>query len=428
MQIRRPLRSAAQIARLAVLLAVERAHTGAVFVPFGRRFHADPYSQYARLRERDPLHRSVALQGWVFSRYAEVHAILRDPRFSNDTSLQPGFGRVREDLIAAGVVDPAIPRVSNLLELDPPEHTRLRTLVSKAFTPRAVERMLARAEAIVDEQLDAVAARGEMDVIRDLATPLPVIVIAEMLGIPSEDRERLKHWSNEMVLSVGAAGFSNRVRSARAGNEFREYLEALGAERRREPRDDLLSALLAAEEEGDRLSEAEVYMMIGLLMIAGNETTTNLIGNGTLALLRNPEQLARLRDDPERIAPTAVEELLRYDSPVQATARYPREDFEFAGMPIRRGQVVVVLLASANRDEAQFEHADRLDVGRADNRHLSFGQGVHFCLGAQLARMEARIALSALVRRFPDLRLATDDVEWRANTVLRGLRALPVRV
>ena len=426
MGIRRQLREIAQLSRISVMLGVERLTTGVAYIPRGKKYHADPYPAYRRLRERDPVHRTRALGGWVFTRHADAQAILRDLRFSNDTTLQPGSGRVRRDLIEAGVIDPNEPRVFNLLEIDPPEHTRLRKLVNKAFTTRAVADLRPRAEKIVEERLDTIAARGEMDVIRDLASPLPLIVIAEMLGIPTDEREQLKHWSDEMVRSVGSPSFDDTLRATRAVREFRQYLAGVVAERRREPREDLLSALLAVEDEGDRLSEGEVYMLIGLLMVAGNETTTNLIGNGTLALLRNPDQLARLRDDPG-LAPTAVEELVRYDSPVQVTVRFAREEIALAGRRIQPRQLVGVVLGAANRDPEQFENPDRLDLGRSENHHLAFGHGTHFCLGAQLARMESQVAFTALAQRFPDLRLAGDELEWKDNAVLRGLRALPVR-
>lgn len=426
MTLRHRIRGVAQIARIAALLGYERVVRGVAYVPLGRRYHADPYPAYRRLRERDPIHRS-ALGLWVFTRHADILTILRDLRFSNDTTLQPGYGQARRDLIAAGVVDPEEPRVLNLLEVDPPEHTRLRTLVNKAFTPRAVEALRPRAEKLVEERLDAIVGRGEVDLIRELASPLPLVVIAEMLGIPTEDRAQLKHWSDEMVRGVGTPDFDDRVRAARAGRAFRRYLEGIVALRRAEPRDDLLSALLGVEEESDRLSEPEVYMLIGLLMVAGNETTTNLIGNGALALLRSPDQLARLRADPG-LAASAVEELVRYDSPVQVTVRMAREAFEFEGCRFERGQLAALVLGGANRDPERFEAPDTLDLGRRDNAHLAFGHGTHFCLGAQLARMEAQVAFTGLAQRLPNLRLATDAPEWGDNTVLRGLRALPVRV
>jgi cytochrome P450 len=429
MRLKTQLRQAYGLGRIGALLAMERLLQGVVYLPFGKRYHADPYPAYRKLRERDPVHRSHAIPGWVFTRYDDVEAILREPRFSNDTNLQPNSGRAREELIAAGLVDPAEPRVLNLLELDPPEHTRLRTLVGKAFTPRAIEALRPRAVQIVEEQLDAVAGNREMDLMADFASPLPVIMIAEMLGLPVEDRAQLKLWSDDMARSVGSPNFDDLAGATRAGNEFRAYLAGLVEERRKEPRDDLLSTLLAVEEEGDRLTEREVFMLIGLLMVAGNETTTNLIGNGTVALLRNPDEFAKLRDDPGLVT-SAVEELVRYDSPVQVTVRFVKEEMTFAGQVMKRHQLAAVVLGAANRDPEHFDEPDRLDLARLDNRHLAFGHGTHFCLGSQLARMEAQVAFEAIATRLPDLKLADDplgSLDWGDNVVLRGLRSLPVR-
>jgi len=279
---------------------------------------------------------------------------------------------------------------------------------------------------IVAEHVERLAPSGEMDLIADFASSIPVIVIAEMLGVPAEDRARFRHWSEEIVRTLGISSVEDARASARAGRELRAYFESIAAERRQNPKDDLLSALLQAEEEGDRLSWDEVVGTLILLLLAGNETTTNLIGNGMLALLRNPEQLEALRADPE-LTDSAVEELLRYDGPVQATSRITLEDVEIRGTKIPALTELIALIGSANRDPDQFSDPDVLDVHRSDNRHLAFGFGIHFCLGSNLARYEGRTAIRALVDHFPGMKLATDHVEWRRNPILRAALRLPVR-
>ncbi len=409
------------------ILAVERVQTGATFYPTGERFYADPYTMYRRLRERDPVHRSRLINGWILTRHADVSAVLRDPRFLADERKQAGYEKFRARAIKQGIIEPDEPDTISMLRADPPDHTRLRALVSRAFTPRTVEGLRGRVEAIVAEHLDTVADQGGMDVIAALAYPLPVIVIAEMLGIPAEDQARLKHWSDEMVRGMGMSTPEDDRRSRQARREMRAYFEGVASARRREPREDLLSALLAAEEQGDRLSTDELYETVELLLVAGHETTTNLIGNGLLALLRDRDQLELLRRDPSLIE-RAIEELLRYDSPVQATTRIVPEDIPFDGHVFRAGQQVALLLGAANRDPEQFADPDRLDVTREDVRHVSFGHGIHFCLGSPLARLEAPIAFRALLERFPEMRL--DDTitpRWKDNMILRGLQQLPVR-
>lgn len=408
------------------LVGLERLQTGAVFFPAGRRFYEDPYPMYRRLRERDPFHRS-RLVGWVATRYEDVVEILRDSRFSADDRKRPDYERNRARLVRAGIVDADDVQEPSMLRSDAPDHTRLRGLVSRAFTPRAVERWRKRIEGTTEELLDRLPRGGRVDVMSALAGPLPVIVIAEMLGVPREDQARFKHWSDEVVRSMGMSSFDDLRRSRAAWRELRGYLEGIAAERRREPRDDLLSALLSAEEQGDRLSLDEVFSTCNLLLVAGNETTTNLIGNATLALLRHPDQLERLRGDAA-LTPHAVEELLRWDSPVQYTSRIALEPVEIAGERVEAGQEVILVLGAANRDPEHFPAPDVLDLGRQDIRHLSFGHGVHFCLGAQLARLEGEVAIGALVRRFPDLCLDDSAPRWRANPILRGLERLPVRV
>jgi cytochrome P450 len=427
MPFKERLSTATQMAMFGALLAAERLQTGVTFNPMRRSFRVDPYPAYRRLQENDPFHRSRAVNGWVLTRHADISAVLRDTRFGSDARKTPRFKKMQEQRIAAGEVTREEADAQSMLGLDPPDHTRLRSLVSKAFTPRAVEALRPRVEQLVDEMVERAAAKGTFDVIREIAYPLPVIVIAEMLGIPPEDREQFKHWSDEIALSVGMANLDEERRARDAQRALREYIIPILQERRREPREDLLSALVAAEEQGDKLSLMEMYNTIGLILVAGNETTTNLIGNGLLALLQYPDQLDRLRSNPETIG-TAVEELLRYDSPVQGTSRHVSEDAEVNGHPVKAGQELLLFLAAANRDPEQFRDPDTLDIGREDNKHLSFGNGIHYCLGAPLARIEGPAALNALVQRFPNLRLASDKLDWGDNIVLRGLRELRVRV
>jgi cytochrome P450 len=316
-----------------------------------------------------------------------------------------------------------------MLDRDPPDHTRLRGLVSKAFTPRVVEALRPHIQTIVDGLLDRVRGAGKMDLVEDFAYPLPVIVICEMLGVPLEDRERFKTWGLDIARGLDAIWLPPDSdvarRSVAARHELAEYFRDLIGRRRTEPRADLLSGLIAAEEAGDKLSEEELLATCILLLVAGHETTVNLIGNGTLALLRNPDQLERLRRQPDLIG-AAVEELLRYDGPVQRTARIPSEDVVIGGRTIPKGEMVMPFMGAADRDPAQFPDPDRLDIARADNRHLAFGWGIHFCLGAPLARVEGQIAIGTLVRRLPDLALATERPEFRQSLTLRGLSSLPV--
>jgi hypothetical protein len=314
-----------------------------------------------------------------------------------------------------------------MLSSDPPEHTRLRGLVSKAFTFKAVEQLRPRIQQIVDELLDDVQAKARMDIIWDLAYPLPVIVIAELLGVPSEQRDTFKRWSDDIVATLGGpmAAPETRERGRQSAIEMADYFRTVIAERRKSPKNDLLSGLVAAEERGDFLSEDELIATCILLLAAGNETTTNLIGNGTLALLRNPDQLDRFRADPS-LAESAVEEMLRYDGPVQGTARVATERLELGGKTVEEGQICFCLIAAGDRDPAHFPKPDVLDLARQDNRHIAFGFGIHFCLGAPLARAEAQIAFPTLLRRMPNLRLASEQVEWGGTFILRGLKSLAV--
>jgi cytochrome P450 len=392
---------------------------------FGPEMRADPYPVYRRLRETDPVHWHEPFGAWVLTRYDDVIAALHDPRFSAERA-----GKMQE-MTGSEELRPFFAFLSSrMLYADPPRHTRLRTLVSKAFTPHAVEAMRPHIQGLVDQFLDRVQGQGRMDVIADLAYPLPVTVIVEMLGVPVRDRDRLKQWSDDFVAyfakhpaQVTPEEYRRAVQAVAAE---REYFGAAVAPLRQHPRPDLLSAMVHAEEGGDRLTEDELHGSANLLLTAGHETTTNLIGNGTLALLRHPDQLAKLRADPS-LLPGAVEEFLRYDGPVQFTHRLAKEDIALRGQTIRKGQFVYLMLAAANRDPARFPDPDRLDIARKDNHHVAFGQGPHFCLGAPLARLEAQIAFGTLLRRFPTLSLAADRLEYRETFNLHGLKALPVQ-
>ena len=390
------------------------------------RFKANPYPFYARLRTEAPVWRTTLPDkraAWLVTRYEDVARVLKDDTFAKDplnamdpeqqakTPWVPGFLK---------------PLQRNMLDLDDPDHARLRALVSKAFTPRLIERLRGRIEALVEKMLDAMERKGRVELVGDFALPLPATVIAELLGVPAEDQRKFHRWSSSLV-SVSSS--RDMLRALPAALAFTRYLRKLIERRRVDPRDDLLTALIEAEEAGDKLSEDELLAMAFLLLVAGHETTVNLLSSGTLALLEHPEQAEALRDDPS-LAKPAVEELLRYTSPVElATERYGRQDVEIAGETIPRGELVLAVLGSANRDEQHFANPDTLDLVRDPNRHLAFGRGgVHHCLGAPLARMEGQIAIIAFLRRFPDARLtiAPETLRWRRGLFLRGLERLPL--
>ncbi len=376
------------------------------------QFREDPYPLYRYLHAAAPVQWSDVLDAWTLARYTDVVEALTDPRFSADRTAEQ---------------DQGFTVAKSMLVSDPPDHTRLRALVQKAFTPRMVEQLRPRIGSIVRELIDRIATRGgPFDIITDLAYPLPVVVIAELLGVPPEDRETFRDWSADLAASLDplvSAELAQRATQSRDG--LHTYLRGIIAERRRAPRSDLISALVAVEERGEILSEPELAVMCTLLLIAGHETTVNLIGNGMLALLRHPEQLSLLRDRPELIG-TAVEELLRYDGPVARTARTPSEDVTIRDITIPKGEIVMPFIAAADRDPSQFSDPDRLDITRTENRHIAFGWGIHFCLGAPLARVEGQIAIDTLVRRMPKLALAVARPEYRLSLTLRGLVALPV--
>ncbi len=384
------------------------------------RFKANPFPFYARLRTEAPVYRTKLpdqRNAWLVTRYEDVVALLKDDRFSKDRTkahTQPWMPRMFK------------PLMRNMLDLDAPDHTRLRGLVHKVFTARLIENLRQRIQDLTHELLNRVQNQGKMDLIHDYALQIPTTIIAEMLGVPVKDRLKFHRWSSAGVSSSASRfGILKAIPHLMA---FVRYVRSLVKARRVKSEDDLISALARAEEAGDQLSEDELLAMIVLLLVAGHETTVNLIGNGALALLEHPDQLSRLHNDPTLIK-SGIEELLRHNGPLEtATERYPREDTSVAGVKIPRGELVFAVLASANRDEQQFEHADRLDLGREPNPHVAFGQGVHYCLGAPLARLEGQIAISTLVRRMPDLKLAIPPhgLRWRRGLVLRGLDALPV--
>ena len=396
---------------------------------FSAAFKADPFPTFAAMRAAHPVYPHAAPDGrtiWYITRYDDVVAVLKDDETfcKNPANIDlTGFEQspVRQPVRSAG-----LNFNDNMLFSDPHDHTRLRALVGQAFTPRRVAGMGERIREMAENLLDRMAAAGAADLIAAYARPLPVVVISDLLGIPAADRETVSDWS-QAIISPGSRGlnYSARKHKIRA---FVHYLRDLFVRRLADPRDDLISDLVRAEDAGDRLNEAELFSMVALLLITGHETTVNLIGNGALALLRHPEQRERLRVNPG-LWPSAVEELLRYDGPVEtSTTRWVRRDTSFRGHAMRAGDVMRPVITSANRDPAHFIRPDELDIGRADNRHLAFGLGAHYCLGASLARLEGSIALGSLLERLPDIRLAipAGQLAWRSGVLFRGLHRLPV--
>jgi len=389
-------------------------------------FKANPHPFYARLREEDPVWRTTLPDkrtAYLVTRYEDVAGALKDDRLAKDPlNAQDPEQRAKSPWVPGFLK----PLERNMLDLDDPDHRRLRNLVSKAFTPRLIERLRARIEAICRGLLDAMEHKGRAELVRDYALPLPATVIAELLGIPASDHRKFHRWSKRIVsISSGRDVW----RALPAALAFVRYLRKMSERRRISPEDDLMSALVQAEEAGDKLSQDELLAMSFLLLVAGHETTVNLIASGTLALIEHPEQQEELGADPQLIKP-AVEELLRYTSPVEiATERYARQDLEISGTEVPRGELVLAVLGSANRDERYFDKPDALDLTRDPNKHLAFGRGgVHHCLGAPLARMEGQIAMTALLQRFPDIRLDAEpeSLRWRPGIFLRGLERLPL--
>jgi len=383
-------------------------------------FKANPFPFYAHLRAEAPVYRTSLPDKrtvWLITRYDDVVEVLKDGRFSKDKAT------ARQKFWLPSTLKPLL---RNMLDLDAPDHTRLRGLVHAVFTPRLIENLRERMQSLADGLLDRLLARGKADLVRDYAVEIPTTIIAEVLGVPLRDRLKFRKWSN-----AAAAAIASRFGILRAIPElvfFVRYIRSLLKGRRAKLGDDLISALVRVEEAGDRLSEDELLAMIVLLLVAGHETTVNLIGNGVLALLENPDQLDRLKDNPALIK-SAVEELLRHSGPLEtATERFSRENIEVAGVTIPRGDLVLAVLASANRDEKRFDGADRLEIAREPNPHLAFGLGTHYCLGAALARLEAQVAIATLFRRCPNVGPAVppNALRWKRGLVLRGLESLPV--
>jgi len=394
-----------------------------------KEFLIDPYPILHRLREEDPVHWSDSIGGWILTRYDDMVTTFRDvSRFSNEGRLAkaveylPAESRVQFKTFEEHY------RMKSLIHSDPPDHTRLRTLVTKAFSPRLVEAMRPRIQEIVNELLDAVQGNGQMDIIRDLAIPLPVTVLAEIFGAPQRDQMLFKGWADDLLAFQGVNKPSEETlaRSQKALVEIREYLSKLIQERRREPREDLLSELVAAEAEGGKLSGSELLNSCITLLVAGHETTTSMVGNGIYALLSHPDQWQLLQSDPSLLA-SAIEEILRYESPVARQPRLMKQDTEMGGKHIRTGEMVFQMLNAANRDPACFMEPDRFDITRQRNRHIAFGLGIHFCVGATLARTEAQVVFSTMMRRLPKIRLAEVRPDWdlqKPNS--RMLKTLPV--
>ncbi|MGV9774571.1 cytochrome P450 family protein [Streptosporangium sp. NPDC003464] len=391
---------------------------------FSPEFSRDPHSTYSALRDRGPVHPidfPPGTDAFLVVDYEHGRKALNDPRLSMNPARWPELFPM-----IFGQGNPVL--AHNMLNSDPPDHTRLRRLVSRAFTPRRTESLRPRVQEITDELVDAMAARGHADLLGDFAFPLPITVICELLGVPVDDRDAFGDWSTSLI--TPPLDEEQARHRAEANDAMRAYFGRIIAERRARPRDDMVSAMVAARDEEDLLSEEEVLSTLTLLLIAGHETTVNLIGNGMLALLTHPGQLALLRERPG-LLPSAIEEFLRYDGPVErASFRFSTDDMEIAGVPVPKGSLVHVCLGAAGRDPGAFDDPDTLDITRADNRHVAFGHGIHFCLGAPLARLEAQIAFETLLRRLPDLALACPpgEIAWHRNgSLIRGLRALPVR-
>ncbi len=394
--------------------------------PFLPEHRSDPYGTWNRLREESPVFHSRVFGAWVVTRYEDCLAMLSGSTTSADRSDLPLMKAIRwfnrNEPEFSGFMQ------RNLLMLEGTDHRRLRGLVSKAFTPRRVGALRLRLETLADDLLDAVSKDGRMELVHDFAYPFPVTAIGELLGVPSEDRKKFYHWTSELVQVLDPfQGSEGAEPMRRATRELYAYFQPLLAARRAEPRDDLMSAMIQAEEDGQQLEENDLLALCVLLLAAGHETTANLIGDSVVTLLRYPDERKRLQEDLS-LMPMAVNEFLRFESPIQLTDRAVVEDIEIAGKTLKKGQVVAIGLAAANRDPRQFENPDHLDVGRDPNPHLALGHGSHFCLGSQLAKLEAEIALGALLRRVPDFNGPRDPPDWRRSMTLRGPATLPLEL
>ena len=402
------------------------------YKPLDPKVRNEPYPYYQVLREQAPVHYLEQLKAYALSRYEDVQAVLKNPAVFSSSREHFTQSSTLIDLSKLGEEMKRMMDSSVLVSTDPPQHTRLRSLVSRAFSARRVADMEPRIRALTRRLLEGLPRQGEFELLEALSVPLPITVIAEMLGVESERHHDFRRWSNDVVNAgtrmLSRPGPYPEVEASL--REFRLYLEGVIAERRAEPRDDLITALVRSSEEEGLLNAEELMSFVRLLLIAGNETTTNLLGNGLIALVRNPEQLARLREKPE-LVPNAVEEMLRYDSPAQGLFRFALQDMEFSGQKVPARSMVLVLLGSANRDPRRFTEPERFDVGREQTGHISFGYGIHFCLGAALSRLEMRVALEELIPRLKHLAFASDqpdEVEWVDNAFLRGPRRLRLAV
>lgn len=387
---------------------------------------ADPYRYFGELRAKDPVHWNERWGGWILTRYDDIVKIYKDPRVSSDrvSYLSKKLCPAERETLA-----PSLSILSDwIVFVDPPKHTRLRQLVSKAFGLRRIAELRPRVERLVDTLLEPIVGAGDFDLIADFAYPLPVTVIAELIGVPHEDNDLLNRWSKEIALViVSALDVDDRhSRSQQALLEFSDYLREFLERRRIEPGDDVISTLIAAKEDGVQLSDEEIIATCSMILFAGHETTTNLIANGVLALLRNPDQLTKLNHDPSLI-PSAVEECLRYDCPAKAITRIAGEELEVGGKRIEKGQRMLLVQGAGNRDPDVFPDPDRFDITRDPNPHLAFARGPHFCLGAPLARLEMEVVLERLFRRLPTLRITTEEVKWQPVIITRSLDSLPLR-
>ena len=401
-------------------LAEERLRSGVAWWPLAPAFMADPYPAYRKLRDRDPVHYSILTRQFVVSRYADVDRILRDHRnFSNDLQ------KARSSHGSLGTRKKLKP---SMLARDPPDHTRLRSLVNRAFTPGSVAKMEDYIRATAHSLLDEVEGAGKFDLMKVFAAPLPAIVIARMIGVPERDLGRFQVWSDRLARALEPLLTPEEVEDVfQTDRKLAGYHAAIIEQRRLGPRNDLVSRLVEAEEQGDKLTSDETIVMLRLLLITGNETTTNLIGNGVRALLHNPDQLSLLRERPE-LVPSAVEELLRYDSPVQLDMRIATCDLEIGDRPVPAGTLLSLVIGSANHDPERFRRPAELDITRSDQGNISFGRGIHHCLGAPLARLEGRIALEVLLERFSEIGFGARPPKYRPSVVLRGLEHFDVRV
>ncbi len=396
------------------------------FNPFLATHRSDPHATWKKLREEGPIFYSRGFGAWIVTGYEDCNDVLRSSNFTTDRNQTAAVRGLR--FLARNMPEFISMLDSNLLMIDGPNHRKLRGLVSKAFTLRRVSELRPKIEMMVDRLLDEAAEMDEVDLVSHIAHRVPVEVIAELLGVPVEDRGNFLRWSTGAIQMLdplqGTGGAAPMLNAIGALND---YFRPLLATRRQEPKDDLLSAMIAAEEDGQKLNENDLVALASLILIAGHETTSNLLGNAVVALLRNPGERKLLTDDLS-LLPNAIDEFLRFDSPIQLTDRAAIEDCEIAGQEVKAGQLVVVVLASANRDPARFEDPDRLDLRRENNQHLAFGLGNHFCLGSQLARLEAEVVLGALLRRFPDFEGPSAPIEWHRSMLLRGPMALPLRL